>query len=347
MFFSSFSSIEEYRDSFKYLDAELIQLSKGFFDSDISTFVHSSIVLDRRVTQASHMHHCTIGLGAINFVFINSFNKLNINGIHISKDNQIVVAEGEELTAIVHGKLDISTVSLPIDELINSIPLSFMTSGSIDAHAIRNSMFSPHNKGEVHLLINKYIDYLKLHPNPSDQLIFDMIDNISFQLIKYVESSQETKAPKKSKLSTQELNHIHDLIANTEVLSLKALQSVCHCSPRTFNNLITKNFNSTPNQLISAIRLNKINRYLGEYSADRKSIKHICEKFGVHSPFRLSKSYKEFFGKSILDSIKEKRKKGVAIAVFFWSNQLEKCLGNVYISSDCCWIAVTCCLKSC
>lgn len=305
--FRSYLHVEEYQNSFKYLDAELIQLSKGSFDSLINTFIHNEFVLDRRVTGASHMHHCNIQLGAINFVFINSFRALNINGIDISKDSQIAVSGGENLSAIIHGKLDISTVSLPTKEFLHSTPPNFIKSGSITTNAIRTALFCPNQKEQVHYLVNRYIKYLRINHNPPEQLILDMFENLTYQLAQYLESNKKTKTSKKKRLSTQELSNVHDLIVSTEVLSLKALQSVCNCSPRTFNNLINKHFECTPNQLVSIIRLNRIKRYLGEYSTERKSIKHICEKFGVHSQFRLSRSYKELFGKSIPETLTEKR----------------------------------------
>jgi AraC-like DNA-binding protein len=314
LFFSTFRNIEEYKESFKYLDAELNQLSKGSFDSSISTYIHGNLVLDRRVTEASHIHQCVIQMGVINFVFINSFGKLNINGLDIDKDSQIAVSENEVLSAIIQGKLDITTVSISIDQLLRYTSLDILKSGSIDGAAIRNGKFSLIHKSNFHMLVNRYIEYLKFNKKPSDQVLIDMEENIGFQLSEYLESHYVIHSTKKKKLSTQELNRIHELIINTDVLSLNSLQSICNCSPRTLTNLIQKHFECTPNQLVSIIRLNRINRYLSEYSPERKSIKHICEKFGVHSQHRLSKSFQELFGQSIQDALKERTKQRVHLS---------------------------------
>jgi AraC-like DNA-binding protein len=306
LIFNSFFCLEQYRESFKYLDADLIQLSKGNFDSSAHTFIHNKLVLDRRVTQASHIHNCTVQLDVLNFVFVNSYSKLNINGVDIVDDNQILVAEREELSAIVIGKLDVTTVSLCLSDLILAYPHAFLGNISIEAHKVRTSLFCKVQKESIHSSINKYIKFLILNPMPSEQFLNDMQDNLSNQLLKYIESRCVIDSSKKTKLSTQELNRLHDLFISNDVLSLKALQSVCRCSPRTLNNLINKHFDCTPNQLVSIVRLNQINSYLGEQSTEKKSIKNICDKFGVYSQHRLSKSYKEMFGKSIQEALKDK-----------------------------------------
>ena len=39
-------------------------------------------------------------------------------------------------------------------------------------------------------------------------------------------------------------------------------------------------------------------------SSQQRTIKHICEKFGVYSRHRLAKDYETMFGKSIKETIK-------------------------------------------
>ena len=59
-------NIERYQNSFSYLDAQLMQLNKGSFDSTAYTFSRDSITLDRRVTSSSHLHHCLMSNDTLN-----------------------------------------------------------------------------------------------------------------------------------------------------------------------------------------------------------------------------------------------------------------------------------------
>ena len=307
MIFNSFSNIEAYESSFDYLDAKLIQLSKGAFESCSQTFIHDKLTLDRRLTTASHLHHCTVKKGTVNFVFPNLSPNLTINGLNIGQKNQITVTGGEEIAALVRGELDITTVSLQADELLLYLPKGYLQQERINGEMLRKTIFCPASKSALHLLINQYLNYLKVNKTISKQYINDLVDTIFFQIQLYLESFRHDYNDRKVTLSSQELNRIIEFVARCDVLSLKDLQSVCLCSPRSLNNIISKYFGCTPQQLISTARLNQINRYLGCDSDEKKTIKHISEKFGIHSQYRLSKAYQSLFGVSIQQSLIDRR----------------------------------------
>lgn len=303
MEFSQYVNIEEYQNSFTYLDAKLIQLSTGFFNSTSQTFNNDLILLDRRITKATFAHHCELSKDTLNFVFCNSTPNLSINGQQIEDKNQIVVFGGEDLSAIINGELDITTISLPMASIRPYFPEKFFQFTTLDGERIRSASTSTTIREKMRVLVNIYLTLLE-GKNISRQFIVDMTDNLLFKIMCYLESFEISSSDSKQRLSAQEINRVLEFIFNTDVFSLKELQAICMCSPRTLNNLINLHFGCPPNKLISVMRLNKINAYLHKTSSQQRTIKHICEKFGVYSRYRLAKDYQTMFGKSIKETIK-------------------------------------------
>jgi len=305
MDFDFFMNMEEYERSFSYLDAKLVQLSKGSFRSTVHTSSTEFITLERRVTTSSHIHYCSVSEDILNFVFTNLDSNLNINGSNISNKNQALVKGGEEIKAIVQGKLDITCVSLSMSNLIANFPDISSNIENLSGEMVRSAYSNLKVKDDIRLLTNSYLKYIQMSGNLQDQIRTDLFYNILFKIVDYLECFHKPHIYEKIKLSKQELNRILDFIAHSDVLSLKELQTVCKCTPRTLCNLINKQFGCSPFDLISIIRLNQIHRYLKCKTSEKKSLKHLSEKFGVHSPYRLGRAYKQMFGKSIQETIKQ------------------------------------------
>ena len=303
MEFSQHVNIQEYQDSFTYLDAKLMQLSTGLFKSTSQTFSNDLILLDRRETKASFALNCELCAGTINFVFNNSRHNVSINAQQIEDKNQVVVFEGEDINAIITGEQDITTLSVPLTSVRPYFPEIFFQCEKLDGDKIRSADTDIVSKERIRVLVNVYLKLLER--NISNQFVVDMADNILFKLMCYLESFKVCLSNNKKKLSAKEINRVLEFIFNTDVLSLKELQAICMCSPRTLNNLINLHFGCAPNQLISVVRLNRIDAYLHKKSSQKRTIKHICEKFGVYSQHRLASDYQNMFGKTIQESIKK------------------------------------------
>ena len=304
MKFSQYENIEEYQYSFPWLDAKLIQFSTGLFDSNSQTYQNDSILLDRRTTKASYTNQCELDKETLTFVFTNSKLNLSLNGQQIEEKNQIVMFGGEDLSAIITGAIDITSLSVPVAIINTYFPNELPRFNEIDGGRIRRADADTITREKIRSLINVYLLLLREN-NISRQFVLDMTDNLLFKIMSYLESFEISLTDYKQKLSTQEINRVLDFIFHTDVFSLQELQAICMCSPRTLNNLINLHFGCSPNKLLSVVRLNKINTYLHEKSSHKKTIKHICEKFGVYSQYRLAKDYQILFGKSIHHNIKK------------------------------------------
>jgi AraC-like DNA-binding protein len=297
--------MEEYENSFSYLSAELLQLSTGNFESSVTTFSHDLITLDRRITTTSHLHHCTVAENTLNFVLPNSLFKLNINGRDINEERQIIVKEEQEIKAIVTGQLDITSVVLPLSRVLTFLPDLSLQYTDLDFSPVRLTHSNIITKNHIRSLINNYLNYLiNSDDDLYQQTIVDIAENITFQLIDYYESLLCKTENHAKKLSTRELDRLISFVMITDVFSLSDLQSICMCSPRTLNNLINNQFGCSPSKFVSTVRLNRIHRYLHSPSNEKKSIKAICDKFGVYSQYRLANSYKKMFGICIQDSVR-------------------------------------------
>ena len=304
MKFGQYENIEEYQYSFPWLDAKLIQFSTGLFGSNTQTYQNDSILLDRRTSKALFTNQCVLDKETLNFFFTNSTLNLNINGQQIEEKNQMVMFGGEDLNAIITGALDLTSLSVPVAVINTYFPNELPRFNEIDGQRIRRADADTITRDKICSLINVYLQLLRGN-DVSRQFVVDMTDNLLFKIMSYLESFEISLIDNKQRLSTQEINRVLDFISHTDVFSLQELQAICMCSPRTLNNLINLHFGCSPNKLLSVVRLNKINSYLHEKSSHKKTIKHICEKFGVYSRYRLAKDYQNLFGKSIKDNIKK------------------------------------------
>ena len=304
MKFGQYENIEEYQYSFPWLDAKLIQFSTGLFGSNTQTYQNDSILLDRRTSKALFTNQCVLDKETLNFFFTNSTLNLNINGQQIEEKNQMVMFGGEDLNAIITGALDLTSLSVPVAVINTYFPNELPRFNEIDGQRIRRVDADTITRDKICSLINVYLQLLRGN-DVSRQFVVDMTDNLLFKIMSYLESFEISLIDNKQRLSTQEINRVLDFISHTDVFSLQELQAICMCSPRTLNNLINLHFGCSPNKLLSVVRLNKINSYLHEKSSHKKTIKHICEKFGVYSQYRLAKDYQNLFGKSIKDNIKK------------------------------------------
>ena len=304
MKFGQYENIEEYQYSFPWLDAKLIQFSTGLFGSNTQTYQNDSILLDRRTSKALFTNQCVLDKETLNFFFTNSTLNLNINGQQIEEKNQMVMFGGEDLNAIITGALDLTSLSVPVAVINTYFPNELPRFNEIDGQRIRRVDADTITRDKICSLINVYLQLLRGN-DVSRQFVVDMTDNLLFKIMSYLESFEISLIDNKQRLSTQEINRVLDFISHTDVFSLQELQAICMCSPRTLNNLINLHFGCSPNKLLSVVRLNKINSYLHEKSSHKKTIKHICEKFGVYSRYRLAKDYQNLFGKSIKDNIKK------------------------------------------
>ena len=304
MKFGQYENIEEYQYSFPWLDAKLIQFSTGLFGSNTQTYQNDSILLDRRTSKALFTNQCVLDKETLNFFFTNSTLNLNINGQQIEEKNQMVMFGGEDLNAIITGALDLTSLSVPVAVINTYFPNELPRFNEIDGQRIRRADADTITRDKICSLINVYLQLLRGN-DVSRQFVVDMTDNLLFKIMSYLESFEISLTDYKQKLSTQEINRVLDFIFHTDVFSLQELQAICMCSPRTLNNLINRHFGCSPNKLLSVVRLNKINTYLHEKSLHKRTIKHICEKFGVYSQYRLAKDYQILFGKSIHHNIKK------------------------------------------
>ena len=198
MEFNQYVNIEEYQDSFSYLNAKLLQLSTGVFNSTSQTFSNDLILLDRRETKASFALNCELCKGTLNFVFNNSRHNVSINSQQIEDKNQVVVFEGEDINAIITGEQDITTLSVPVASIRPYFPEIFFQCKELDGDKIRSADTDIVTKERIRLLVNVYLKLLE--GNISNQFVVDMADNILFKLMCYLESFKACLSNSKKKI---------------------------------------------------------------------------------------------------------------------------------------------------
>ena len=98
-----YNTIEQYEDSFVYLDVELIQLEPGEFKGDFSYFNLPTCMVNKRKSAAKHIHKSAIGEGKVSLIFPNNkeSDAMQINGFTMASDNQIVDIGGEAVHAMI------------------------------------------------------------------------------------------------------------------------------------------------------------------------------------------------------------------------------------------------------
>lgn len=300
----TFSYKEEFEEFVKFENFSALQISPGLFYGTISSIKAGSLVLDRKTIGPSNVQKFEIPTGEICLFFPNREQEMYVNGRLISSKSQIAMFSEEPITALVPRQSDVNVASFKSDVLASYIPLDILNTINKSGEKVRRQPSNNKLKQRIHTLLKSHLPHTKPEFDATNQLHKDILDNIYFNMANYLESFDLSGTlKKKDKLSLSALRKLKIIIMRKEVISLSDLTRGLHITPRTFNNLVKKHFNCTPQQLIAIVRLNQIRKYLKESSLNKKTIKHISSKFGISNPVKMTKDYELLFGEKIQQTI--------------------------------------------
>lgn len=307
--YNKFIHIEAFSESFPNLDTELIQLSKGAFNSESITLANDDFIVDRRKSEAAHTHSSIVQNGTMNFVFPNNIwsNNIILNNLTLSQKQQVIAFSNEEMFSTLPCDFNITTLTIYLDTLQEYVDFNLDNFCPSNFRSLEVNL-----SRKFHFLSTIESTFQELHFNSalmSDIVKKDMKNTIYIEAANYL-TSELFKTEPQSKLNIEIQNrqkkNIYDAAASIPLskLNVEELARQSMLSKRTLTTRCRQFYNLTPNQFIVAIRLNRAYKFLSNKSDEKRFVTKVMNQCGVTNVSRFNNSYLEFFGELPLETLK-------------------------------------------
>lgn len=301
-----YSTIEEYQQSYEFLDAELIQLENGPFLGKLKRQTTSSCIIEKRSSKAEHIHLSKAQDNSISLIFPNNQSScgIQINGLDMGDKNQILDFGGETLNAIVPANFDVSAVVLDkakieehLDLLLgNPNDIRKLTVNNIDQCVIANKVNYAYEQLANESFLNNAVSNL------------DLETSIYSLLVTYIDSNLIRQDKPKLAIKSKERKRVLDLLFSLPIkkLNVSNLASESYLSVRKLHYLCISSWGRTPNQMIINARYRKINTFLenGDFQ-NKPFIGRILQGCGITNISRFNRHYASIFGETPLKTLKK------------------------------------------
>lgn len=147
-----------------------------------------------------------------------------------------------------------------------------------------------------------FLDYAQMNVNArsieSHQIEAKMIDHMLYQILKYLETTEESRKVKNPRRRDMALNRAVEYIKNNKsrLLSVKELCEVSKVSERTLEYAFLEKYQTGPNSYIKAHHLHLVKRELVKLKGKKVRISDIAIKYGFHHMGQFSLDFKKQFG---------------------------------------------------
>ena len=294
---NNWQDIELYIESFPNLDAELLQLSKGTFDTSCFSYVSNTLTIDRRLTKAKHIHKSNVELNTINIIFTkNTLSEcITVNNLELTGSNQLILMSGEEVFSLLPENFDILTLTLDLRTLSSFMDLDFSL---YCPNQIRKAEINISKKFELQKKVETIFKIIESKSNLTTTVEQDIHNTLYLATANYfldmIPLKTKEKVRTKAQIKTRIIRCLYELtidelnvtsLAKNSFISVRSLYQYCHLF-----------FNLTPNQLIVKTRLNRAHKILSLAQNEKTLISEVMELCGVTNVSRFNQAYEHIFG---------------------------------------------------
>jgi len=294
-----YDTIEQYEDSFVYLDAELIQLDIGEFKGEFGHFNLPSCMVETRTSAAKHIHKSAIGKGKVSLIFPNNkeSDAMQINGFTMASDNQIIDIGGEGVHAVIPANFNVSVIVLEQQKLEQELGQNIANSENLRRQAVKEI--------DKFIIANNVRYALRQFENKIIQKSpiakYDLESSLYTMASLYLHNNVLKSGLCKKSIKAIEKRRVLELLFSLpiEQLNVSNLAKEAFLSLRKLHYLCTATWGLTPNQLLMNSRFRRINRVLSAEDLDNKPlISHLLRSLGVTNISRFNLAYQRLFGET-------------------------------------------------
>ena len=304
----TFESIENYQDSFKFLNADLIQLEKGAFQGQLERKQLNSCAFIQRKSKAEHIHRSTLHHNCISLVFPNNEQSYNIqvNGEHLTCKNQIIDSSGEAINAIMPADFDVQAIVLEKSTIEQSLKRELNT-----LDIMRKVEVNQYERLIIASKIryaNAQLDKKSFLQNTIAQL--DLEASIYQLAARYISESLLQENTLKPCFKAREKRRVIELLYSlpSHQLNVEELAREAYISVRKLHYLCKHTWGRTPNQMLTNARFRRVNHKLAKSSfSDRPFISKLLKNFGITNISRFNQYYLTLFGETPAETLKNNK----------------------------------------
>lgn len=304
----TFESIENYQNSFKLLNADLIQLEKGAFQGQLERKQLNSCAIIQRKSKAEHIHRSTIKNNCISLVFPNNLQSyhIQINGVQLTNKNQIIDCSGETINAIMPA--DFNAQAVVLDKRVIEQILKHEINALDSIRKVEVNQYERLIIASKIRYANAQLDKKSFLKNNIAQL--DLEASIYQLATQYISESLLQENTLKPCFKAREKRRVIELLYSlpSQKLNVETLAKEAYISVRKLHYLCKHTWGRTPNQMLTNARFRRVNHKLAKGSFHEKSfISKLLKDFGITNISRFSQYYLTLFGETPAETLKNNK----------------------------------------